>query len=498
MSSPTYRLVRRARPPVVAPELDDAQRRVVAHEGGPLLVLAGPGTGKTTTIVEAVVDRIERRGLAPDDVLVLTFSRRAAAELRARIVTRLRRTTRAPLAFTFHGYAYALLRREHALAGEPPPRLLSGPEQLVEVRRLLEGEADDGAAGWPERLRPALRTHGFAEELRDLLLRARERGLDGPMLTALGRLRERDDWVAAGEFLRRYLARFAVDPVPAYDYAELIQAAAALLERGDVRRREQAARRVVFVDEYQDTDPAQEHLLHMLAGDGRDLVVVGDPDQSIYAFRGAEVRGILEFPHRFRASDGRAAPVVALRTCRRSGPGLLEATRRVAWRLPAVPGAGRHRGLVPLAEAPPGEVEVRVTGGTSQEAALVADVLRRAHLVDGVPWSRMGVLVRSAVRQLPVLRRALAAADVPVAVAGDELPLAAEPAVRAFVTLLRCALRRDILTEHAAEELLTGPFGGADTLAVRRLRRALGELEERAGGRRPSGALLVEALRDPR
>src|SRR5580704_1847602 len=89
--APAYRLVRRPVPAAPAARLDEAQQAVVDHPGGPLLVLAGPGTGKTTTIVAAVADRIERRGLDPERVLVLTFSRKAAAELRERITARLRR-----------------------------------------------------------------------------------------------------------------------------------------------------------------------------------------------------------------------------------------------------------------------------------------------------------------------------------------------------------------------------------------------------------------------
>ena len=197
LPAPAYRLVRRPLPAASAPRLDQAQQQVVDHEGGPLLVLAGPGTGKTTTIVAAVADRIERRGIAPERILVLTFSRKAAAELRERITARLRRTTREPLAVTFHSYAYALARREFVLAGDEPPRLLSAPEQLLEVRRMLRGEAQDGGTRWPERLRPALATRGFAEEVRDLLLRAAERGLDGRGLRQLGKLRDRDDWMAA-------------------------------------------------------------------------------------------------------------------------------------------------------------------------------------------------------------------------------------------------------------------------------------------------------------
>ncbi|NVI85792.1 ATP-dependent DNA helicase [Actinomadura sp. BRA 177] len=492
--------MRRAGPArAVPPVLDEQQRRVVGHAGGPLLVLAGPGTGKTTTIVEAVVDRIENRGVDPERVLVLTFSRKAAGELRERITGRLHRTTRTPLALTFHSYAYALIRRDAVLNEEPAPRLLSGPEQLLEVRRLLEGELADGARDWPERLRAALATRGFAEELRDFTLRAVERQYVAEDLVALGRMRGRDDWPAIGGFMDRYVDRFLLDPVPTYDYGELIQMAANMLAEEEVRIRERDAYDVVFVDEYQDTDPAQEALLHYLAGEGRDLVVVGDPDQSIYGFRGADVRGIQEFPNRFLTLDGEPAPVVALRTCRRMGPEILTASRRIARRLPAgSAGAAEHRALHPVEELDDGEVRAVIADSESQESALVADELRRAHLLDGVPWSRMAVLVRSAVRQVPVLRRALAQAGVPVVVAGDEVPLMGEPAVRPFLVLLRAALKKGFLDEVVAEDLLTGPLGGADALAMRRLKRALRDLEELSGGSRPLGELLIAAVNDSR
>jgi superfamily I DNA/RNA helicase/RecB family exonuclease len=494
--APAYRLVRRPVPTAPAARLDEAQQAVVDHAGGPLLVLAGPGTGKTTTIVAAVADRIERRGLDPERVLVLTFSRKAAAELRERITARLRRTTREPLAMTFHSYAYALARREFVLAGDEPPRLLSAPEQLLEVRRMLRGEAQDGGARWPEALRPALATRGFAEEVRDLLLRAAERGLDGRGLGQLGKQRGRDDWMAAAAFLDRYAARFDLAPVPAYDYAEIVRIAAALLTRAEIRQRERAAYDVVFVDEYQDSDPAQESLLLALASDGRELIAVGDPDQSIYEFRGADVHALTEFPERFRTAAGQPAPVIALQTCRRSGPVLLAASRRVARRLPRGPIG--HRDLI-AGNPAAGEVRILIADSSTQEAALVADTLRRAHLADGVPWSSMAVLVRSAARQVPLLRRALTVAGIPVTVAGDELPLADEPGTRPLLILLRCALRPAMLDEQIAAELLCGPLGGTDALGLRRLRRSLGLLAEAAGDRaRGGGDLLAEALLSPR
>ena len=503
-SAPAYRLVRRPAPASAPPPaLDDDQRRVVSHAGGPLLVLAGPGTGKTTAIVEAVVHRISDRDIDPARVLVLTFSRKAAEELRDRITMRLRRTTRQPLALTFHSYAYALVRREFALDGDEPPMLLSGPEQLLEVRRLLRGEAEDGGRNWPERLGPALGTRGFAAELRDFLLRASERGLDGRGLARLGRQRQRDDWVAAGGFLERYAARFDLAPVPAYDYAEIIRIAAGLLGRAAIRDRERQAYDAVLVDEYQDTDPAQEDLLHALAGDGRELIVVGDPDQSIYGFRGADTRAVSRFTGRFRAPDGRPAQVIALRTCRRSGPFLLAASRRVAARLPAAPteenphGDRSHRALIPLPGADPGTARVIIAATATQEASVIADVLRRAHLMDGLAWSSMAILVRSATRQVPVLQRGLAGAGIPVTIVGDALPLTAEPGTRPLLSLLDCALRPGALDEQAAADLLTGPLGGTDALGLRRLRRALRAAAQAAGESAPEEPLAA-ALRDPR
>ena len=131
---------------------------------------------------------------------------------------------------------------------------------------MLRGEAQDGGARWPEALRPALGTRGFAEEVRDLLLRAAERGLDGRSLRQLGKQKDRDDWAAVAGFLDRYAARFDLAPVPAYDYAEIVRIAAALLSREETRQRERGAYDVVLVDEYQDSDPAQESLLKALPG----------------------------------------------------------------------------------------------------------------------------------------------------------------------------------------------------------------------------------------
>ena len=492
--SAPYRLVRTPHAPVAVPVLDPAQQEVVDHPGGPLLVLAGPGTGKTTTLVETVVARIAS-GADPEQVLVLTFGRRAAAELRSRITARLGRATKEPLARTFHSYAFGVLRRESAARGEEAPRLLSGPEQDLVVRDLLAGDLEGGALGWPERLRPALATHGFAQELRDLLMRAYERGVGPVELDRLGREHDRDDWRAAATFMRQYAGVTALRDAASYDPAELIRAVVGLwLTEPALLAAERAARPFVVVDELQDTDPAQVELLRLLSGEGRDLVAVGDPDQSIYGFRGADVAGIRGFRDTFLTRAGDPAPVVWLGTSRRAGSDLLAAGRRVARGLG---GPRHHRDLIALPGLPPGRLTVSLLRSETQEAAHVAAHLRRAHLLHGVPWSRMAVLVRSTVHAMPVLRRAMVAAGVPVAVSGDDVPLHQEPAVLPLLLLLRCATRPETLDEDAAVALLTSAVGGADVMALRRLRQALRRAELAAGGGRPSGPLLVEALEEP-
>jgi superfamily I DNA/RNA helicase/RecB family exonuclease len=503
-----HRLVRTRSGPTSRPVLDDAQRAVVDHAGGPLLVLAGPGTGKTTTLVEAIVDRIENRGVPPDAVLALTFSRRAAEQLRDRVTARLGRTTSTTLCSTFHSFAYGLIRQY-----SPPElyagalRLLSAPEQDVVLRELLTDAPE--SVRWPDSLRGALGTRGFAHEVQAVLGRAREKGLDGEALRQLGVAHDLPEYAAAGLFLEQYLLN--LHQQSAIDYTDLIRRA--VIEAGIHREELRSRFSHVFVDEYQDTDPAQVELLHHLAGDGRDLTVVGDPHQSIYAFRGAEVRGLLEFPREFARADGSPADVVALGTTRRFGPRLLIATQRIARRL-ALPGAidasAREAFLAPVAEAGghgDGRVEVTTYETERAEAEHLADLLRRAHLEDGVEWDEMAVLVRSGRSSIPGLRRALGAAGVPVEVAGDDVPLARDPTVLPMLDALRTVLNLDnddrdhveYVDPGRAVALLTGPLGGLDAGDVRRLARELRAREkqrthETGTPALPSRELLREAV----
>ncbi|MEU5367305.1 ATP-dependent DNA helicase [Streptomyces sp. NPDC005925] len=546
-----YRLVRTPPAPSHPPRLDAAQRSVVDHVTGPLLVLAGPGTGKTTTLVESVAARIAR-GTDPERILVLTFSRKAAVELRDRMALRIG-AARAPRATTFHSFSYALVRahQDSDLFVEPL-RLLSGPEQDVTVRELLAGQTDLERLGlahvrWPDELRACLTTRGFADEVRAVLARSRELGLDPASLDAFARRIGRPDWRAAAAFLAEYLD--VLDLQGVLDYAELVHRAVLLARRPGTARRLAAQYDAVYVDEYQDTDPAQVRLLRALAGGGRTLVALGDPDQSIYAFRGADMNGILDFPHAFPRADGRPARVEVLRTSRRSGAALLAATRLLTRRmpLPRLPAdkVRAHRELTPVRDGGRVEVYTYPTAGT--ELDNVADILRRAHLEDGVPWGDMAVLVRAGSRTIPAVRRALTSAGVPLDIDGDDLPLRHEPAVAPLLTALRAVAAAEAARVADAETrtgrdaeaglhvpqdvreeagvggaapdtgppagdtgtswldtgtaltLLTSPLAGMDAADLRRLGRALRD-EERAGGNPlppPSDDLLARALAEP-
>ncbi|WP_185995740.1 ATP-dependent helicase [Nocardioides campestrisoli] len=477
----TYTLGRPEGAPAV-PVLDEHQQRVVDHPGGPLLVLAGPGTGKTTTMVEAIADRIEVRGADPSSVLALTFSRKAAEQLRDRVTARVARTTSAALCSTFHSFALSLIRTYSPQElYDAPLRLLSAPESDVVLRELLADNPESVA--WPRSLQHALGTRGFAREVHGVLSRAREKGLDGPALRALGEEHRLPELVASGLFLDQYLT--ILDNLGATDHADLIRRAVIEVEahRDELRARFSH----VFVDEYQDTDPGQVALLRALAGDGRDLVAVGDPHQSIYGFRGADVRGILDFPAQFPTRTGERAPVVVLRRTRRFGPRLLRASRRVAERLPlagSIDARAREEFLHPEAVAGPhgdGKVEVLTFDSERAEAEHLADLLRRAHLEDGVPWDDMAVLVRSGRASIPSLRRSLGAAGVPVEVAADELPLVRDPAIRPVLDALRAVLNLDnddpqssgYLDPGRVESLLLSPLAGLDAGDLRVLVRLL-------------------------
>ena len=255
-------------------------------------MLGGPGTGKTTTAIEAVVARVESGEATPDQCLILTSSRVAAGSLRERVTARLGGTSTEPLARTHQALGFGILRQAAALRGDPTPRLLSGPEQDVILRELLAGHAEEGAGpDWPERVHLALGTRGFRGELRDLLMRAVEHDLEPGDLVRLGREHDRPEWVAAAEVLAEYDEVTALSAPGAYDPAWILGAAADLLDEDPTALgRLVDGLSLVVVDDAQELTSAAARLLRTMASPGLDLILLGDPDSAVQTFRGADPR----------------------------------------------------------------------------------------------------------------------------------------------------------------------------------------------------------------
>ena len=480
----------------------DSEARALLDPGlrGVVRVLGGPGTGKSSLLIDAAAARIAA-GADPESVLLLTGSGRIGARARSALTTTLLRSQqvgschglpaviREPLVRSVHSYAFAVLRLAAQRVGGPPPRLVTSAEQDAVIAELLAGEIEDGSdatTAWPAELRAALGTAGFAGELRELLTRCAERGVDPQRLQQLGRLCGRPEWAAAGQFARKYeqvmLLRSAVGTAapqattPAVGAAELVGAALeAFAVDPELLTAERARIRVLLVDDAQQLDPQAALLVRVLAAGADVTLLAGDPGQAVFGFRGAEPAALLA---------GAATPSVTLRTSHRCAPAVARAASGIAGRLPCgseIEGTGNDFG----------SVEVRLAASEGAEAALVADVLRRAHLVSRVPWSQMAVIVRSVPRAGSRLSQALARAGVPVASATAWGSLPEQPAVMALLTVL--AVTVDGLDGERALTLLTGPIGRVDPVSLRQLRREL----RRADIDRPPrelGELLVEAL----
>lgn len=430
--SPTVRLV---------PRTVDSTVRTWPFDlptGGTWRVTGPAGSGVTSLLIDTVVARIEA-GHDPSGILVISSSKETGGLLRQDLTDRLATSdfvSDAPLVRSVHSLAFALLRD----ASEDPVRLITGAEQDAVIRELLEGHADDGRGTWASEHRPALRFVGFARQLRDFLLRSAERGIAPEDLEMLGNRHGRPIWAAAGGFLREYeqtMALSGAHSYTSYSASELVSAA--------LQKPIESRWHTIVVDDAQHLDPKSAELITVLIGQrtrDTDLAVIGgDVNQSIFHFRGASPRFLTEFnaEHEIRLD---------------------------------------HRHRQPRSRAV-------VVDTPSTHHALIADTIRRAHLLDDVPWSEIAVVVRSAGMIGPV-RRALLAAGVPVHLNPTDVVLAEQRIVASILLGIR-ALTEE-LPENDLLELVQGPVGGADPVTLRRLLRGLRRLEP--------GVRAIETLRE--
>ena len=262
----------------VLADLNDRQREAVLHEDGPLLVLAGAGSGKTRVLTRRVAHLIGVRGTAASSVLAVTFTNKAAGQMRERIVSLVGDAGRRAWIGTFHSIGVRILRREAAHAGVHPDfSIFDRADQTTAVRRVLEAKGIS-----PQEHKP--------ESFLGVISRAK------------------NDLVSPAEFLEKARGpweRLVADIYASYaesltaqsalDFDDLLMRPVLLLRDEDIRLKYARRFRHVLVDEYQDTNRCQYEFLHALTRDHQNLFVVGDDDQSIYGWRGADLRNILDF-----------------------------------------------------------------------------------------------------------------------------------------------------------------------------------------------------------
>ena len=261
--------------------LNDQQRRAVLHTGSPLLILAGAGSGKTRVITAKIAHLVDERGMDPRSILAVTFTNKAANEMKAR-VQGLVPEAAGVMIRTFHSFGAWLLRRSSHLVGLGSHFKIYDEDDSTALVRRVAGDRLDRSA---------------VKRYSQLISRAKDKNLTpSDDLSAVSTAPDFD------EIYRLYEERLR--RTGNVDFGDLIMRVVELLrEHPEVRRRVRQRFRVVLVDEYQDANTAQFLLLKELHDEDGYLCVVGDEDQSIYRFRGAEVRNILDFPEVFPGTE---------------------------------------------------------------------------------------------------------------------------------------------------------------------------------------------------
>src|SRR6266516_4525248 len=264
-------------------DLNPAQQEAVLATEGPLLVVAGAGSGKTRVLTHRVAHLIAACGVKPNEILAITFTNKAAGEMRTRLEGLLGGVARAIWILTFHAACGRILRREAERLGYRSNFTIYDQADQVRLTKacLEELERD------PKRFVP--------------------RGIHAQISNAKNQLVGPDEYLArvssfydqtVAEVYQLYQRR--LHGSNAVDFDDLLMLTVEVLERfPEARKRWQKAFRYVLVDEYQETNHAQYRLLQLLAADHKNVCAVGDPDQSIYAFRGADIRNVLEFERDF-------------------------------------------------------------------------------------------------------------------------------------------------------------------------------------------------------
>jgi DNA helicase-2/ATP-dependent DNA helicase PcrA len=264
--------------------LNPAQRDAVMAEPGPLLVVAGAGSGKTRVLTHRVAHLVEQRGAQPSSILAITFTNKAASEMAERVNGLLGRYATGMWVMTFHAACARILRSDATRIGfRPSFSIYDSSDQVRLVRSIIEDDLGKDAKRYPARG-----------------VHARISSAKNQLLSPQQFIDENDGYfdTLVGEVYLRYQARLL--EAGAMDFDDLLVHTAHLLEQiPESRDKWQRAFQHILVDEYQDTNHAQYRLIRSLAAAHNSIMVVGDSDQSIYSWRGADIRNILDFEKDF-------------------------------------------------------------------------------------------------------------------------------------------------------------------------------------------------------
>jgi DNA helicase-2/ATP-dependent DNA helicase PcrA len=426
--------------------LNPAQARAVEHHAGPMLVLAGAGSGKTRVITQRIA-RLVERGIPEKAILALTFTNKAAGEMAERVAHLLGKRAAAPRGrnkapegctiSTFHSFGLMVLSRERKAIGGTFTIFDQGDSLGVikeTLARIQSGRSFDASA-IASRISNAKNAFESPEEYA---------------------AREGDDYDEMTKIVYpRYDA--ALRAFRAYDFDDLVCEVARLWERRpDVLARWRQAYRYILVDEYQDTNRAQLKLLTLLAAEHRNIFVVGDDDQAIYAWRGADVRNILEFEDQFTGAE-----VVKLEQNYRSRePILAVANAVISKRVDA-----RHKKTLFTTKPGGDKVRMIVAESPEAEAAWVGREVRRHVQDERVKPGEIAVLYRSN-GQAKAIEEALREQGVPYRVVGGQ-QFFERKEVKDVLAYMKLALNRS--DEISLRRIINYPTRGIGETSVERL-----------------------------
>lgn len=469
--------------------LDADQRAVVELPPGSSAVVVGaPGTGKSTALIELVAARVAA-GQSLDAMLVLSPSRATASRLREQLAQRLSTASNGALARTPMAVAFEVLALEAATANMPLPRLLTGAEQDGLIAEWLEGQTELGrATAWPETLPADVRaSRVFRSELRELIARCDDYGISPVALADYARRQGDAVWAAAAEFWgREYVPIKASYKAEYFSTAELLREASALIAGGHAL----AHIELVLIDDAQELTYGDMNLARALVARGANVVAFGNPDQATTSFRGA----LPAMLGRFATDVAPGAATMGLHTIYRFGEPQASLIAALAERVGAQQSTLQRR--VDAVRGDGGEVTVLQRSSPSAEISAVARLLRQHHVREGIPFSRMAVVVRTG-RLVAEVARGLAVAEVPTRTLISETQLNEEPIVRDLAAFVRAALAPERLDVAAVNTLLLSPLTGLTPIDVRRLRLALRQESLAAGYNELGSTRLVDAFTKP-